>query len=322
MVNPHAGGGRARTDWSQIASLLDNAGINFEVAFTMFRYHAVQIAVDAINLGYRNFIAVGGDGTLNEVVNGIFIQENVPSSEFVVGVIAVGTGNDWLRMYNFPTTYKDQIDIIRNGRVFKQDVGMAEYYETGVLKNRYFVNTAGSGFDAKVVESTNRLKNLGRKGKALYMLSLLKALIRYRSTRVRLSVDGFNLAETVFSLSSGIGRYSGAGMKQVPFALTDDGLFDVTIIRKIGKLNVVASLPRLYNGTILEHSRVIGVRGRDVSIQSEPPMSLEVDGETLGISPFHFTLLPRAIGIVVSADFIREDKKCQPPAMEKELLRY
>lgn len=322
VVNPHAGSGKGKNDWPSIESLLKSAGLNFAFAFTEFKHHAVQITVDAIKLGYRRILAVGGDGTLNEVVNGIFIQKEVPSSEFVVGVVAVGTGNDWLRMYDFPPDYKSQIDILVNGSLFMQDIGLAEYYETEVKKSRYFVNSAGGGFDAEVVVSTNRLKDMGRKGKVLYILSLIKTLIHYRSTRVNISVDNFQLDEVVFSLSSGIGRYTGSGMKQVPFALTDDGLFDVTIIRKLSKLNVLASVPRLYNGKILDHSRTICVRGSDVKIVSNPPMSLEADGETLGHSPFHFSIIPLSIGIMVSSSFVELNKNREPECSNKVLLGH
>lgn len=284
---------------------MKGAGIEFSFAFTEFKHHAVQIAVDAIGQGYRKLLAIGGDGTLNEVVNGIFVQKAVPASEFVLGVIAVGTGNDWLRMYQFPRDYAGQVEIIRSGEIFRQDVGIAEYYETEVKKSRYFINSAGSGFDAEVVRSTNKLKDAGRSGMLLYMISLLKALIGYRSTHVDITVDDFSLSETVFSLSVGIGRYSGAGMRQVPFALTDDGFFDVTIIRKMSKLNVLANIPRLYNGTILKHSRIVGIRGCDVEITSIPRVNLEADGETLGHSPFRFSILPKAIGVMVSSEFVR-----------------
>jgi len=241
--------------------LLNKYDIHYSHAFTEYKYHAVELTVQAIVKGYRNIIAVGGDGTLNEVVNGIFIQKTVSPSDITVGVIGVGTGNDWFRMYEIPHNYEECVRAIKNKRVFKQDVGVAEYYESSVRHTRYFINAAGVGFDAEVARRTNRLKDLGKRGALLYILSLIKALIRYRSTRINVKVDGKHFQHTVFSLTIGICRFNGAGMMQVPFALSDDGLFDVTIIKKISKLNVVANLPRLYNGTILKHSRVLGVRG-------------------------------------------------------------
>lgn len=312
VVNPQAGGGKVKTDWPKIKNCLNETGVKFVSAFTEFKCHAVQITVDAINHGYRKFIAVGGDGTLNEVINGIFIQKQVPTTDLVVGVIAVGSGNDWFRMYRYPSNYLGQAQILLNGKAFEQDVGMAQFVETGVQKTRYFVNSAGSGFDAKVVESTSNLKIPGNNGKRSYVWSLLKALINYHSTRVRVAVDDFCLHETVFSLSCGIGRYSGEGMQQSPKALTDDGLFDMTIIRKLSKLNVIASIPMLYNGSLLKHARVMCVRGREVNIQSEPPIDLEVDGEMLGQSPFRFTILPRAIRVMVNPQCQQCDRQDPP----------
>lgn len=303
VVNPRAGGGKSVTDWPIISRLLNKYDIRYSHAFTEYKYHAVELTVRAIGEGYRNIIAVGGDGTLNEVVNGIFIQKVINPSEITVGVIGVGTGNDWFRMYEIPHNYEECVRAIKNKGVFKQDVGVAEYYESSVRHKRYFINAAGVGFDAEVARRTNRLKDLGKRGALLYIFSLIKALIRYRSSRINVKVDGKHIQDKVFSLTVGICRYNGAGMMQVPFALSDDGLFDLTIIKRISKLGVIVNLPRLYNGTILKHSRVVGVRARSIEIMSIPAVGLEVDGESLGETPLKFSILQQAISVIVGEQF-------------------
>ena len=175
MVNPRAGAGKSVIDWPVISRLLNMYDIRFSHAFTEYKFHAVELTVQAIVKGYRNIVAVGGDGTLNEVVNGIFIQKTVSPSDITVGVIGVGTGNDWFRMYEIPHNYEECVRAIKNKRVFKQDVGVAEYYESSVRHTRYFINAAGVGFDAEVARRTNRLKDLKR-GALLYILSLIKRL--------------------------------------------------------------------------------------------------------------------------------------------------
>lgn len=308
-------------DWPKISRLLNRYDLRYAHAFTEYKYHAVELTIQAIKNGYRNIIAVGGDGTLNEVVNGIFIQQQVDPLLITVGVIGVGTGNDWFRMYQIPHNYEECVKAIKACQVFRQDVGVVEYYESSIRHRRYFVNAAGVGFDAEVARRTNRLKDLGKRGALLYILSLVKALIRYRSTRINVNVDGHHFQDKVFSLTIGICRYNGAGMMQVPLALSDDGLYDVTIIKRISKLNVLANVHRLYNGTILRHSKVVGLRGKTVEVMSIPSVGLEVDGESLGETPLRFTILPQSLNVVIGDHFSIPEPKRKSTLLEVASLQ-
>jgi len=321
VVNPRAGGGKGVLDWPKISRLLNRYDLRYAHAFTEYKYHAVELTIQAIKNGYRNIIAVGGDGTLNEVVNGIFIQQQVDPLLITVGVIGVGTGNDWFRMYQIPHNYEECVKAIKACQVFRQDVGVVEYYESSIRHRRYFVNAAGVGFDAEVARRTNRLKDLGKRGALLYILSLVKALIRYRSTRINVNVDGHHFQDKVFSLTIGICRYNGAGMMQVPLALSDDGLYDVTIIKRISKLNVLANVHRLYNGTILRHSKVVGLRGKTVEVMSIPSVGLEVDGESLGETPLRFTILPQSLNVVIGDHFSIPEPKRKSTLLEVASLQ-
>lgn len=303
IVNPQAGSGRGRTDWPHIESLLKSKGVKFSYVLTEHKYQAVELTVNAINQGYKKILAVGGDGTLNEIVNGVFIQKLHPTTEINIGVIAVGTGNDWFRMYKLPATYEGKVDAIKNEKLFLQDVGKVEYEESKVKQIRYFANAAGIGFDAEVARRTNRLKESGRKGTLLYIGSLIRALFDYKASYINVSINDEKLTGSIFSMTIGIGCYNGGGMMQVPNAISDDGLFDVTVIRHIKKFGVIRNIYRLYNGTILRHPKISGHRGSLLSVSSNPPVGLEVDGETLGISPFSFSVVPQSINVVVGADF-------------------
>ncbi len=303
IVNPRAGGGKAKKDWPSIEATLQKHSIRYRHAFTDHKYHAVELTVKAVNKGYTNIIAVGGDGTLNEVVNGIFIQKKLNPSDITLGVIAVGTGNDCFRMYGIPSTYEDCIKAIADRHTFKQDVGMVEYYESMVQNSRYFANAAGIGFDAEVALRSNRLKERGRRGSLLYFISLLKALVAYRHSTTAITIDGRTFEEKTFSITLGIGKYNGAGMMQVPNAIANDGLYDITLIRKIGKLEVIRNIPRLFNGSILSHPRIQTYRGSAIEITSNRPIKLEADGESLGESPFRFTIMHEAITIIVGSNY-------------------
>ena len=303
IVNPQAGSGKGKVDWPKIKSLLKLNGILFDFALTEFKYHAVELTVNAINNGYKRILAVGGDGTINEVVNGIFIQQKFPTTDIVIGVISVGTGNDWSRMYNIPQEYEGKVAAIRVEKHFLQDVGIVEYEESMVRNTRYFVNTAGVGFDAEVARRTNHLKESGHKGKILYAGSLIKALISFKPSDISITVDGKKLEGRIFSLTIGIGKYNGGGMMQVPNAVPDDGLFDVTVIRQLRRFEIVRNIYRLYNGTILSHPKISGHKGSSVVVSSDVPIDIEVDGESLGVSPFTFSIIPKGINVVVGPSF-------------------
>jgi YegS/Rv2252/BmrU family lipid kinase len=298
IVNPNAGSGKGKRDWSIISALLKKYGISYKFTFTECPKHAIGLTEECIQNGCRNIIVVGGDGTLNEVVNGVFSQDNCPPAEIVLAMIAVGTGNDWGKMFGIPHSYEESIKIISNRKVRPQDVGIVEFINGTRQEKRYFLNIAGMGFDALVVQRTNRQKEAGKSGKAIYLMNLLRSLMIYKPTKIELAIDEQTISRDIFTISVGIGRYSGGGMLQTPFAIPDDGLFDITIIKKIGKGDIILSLKKLYDGSILKHRKIEGYKARKICIGSNPQLFVEADGETLGHSPSCFQILPRSIGIV------------------------
>jgi YegS/Rv2252/BmrU family lipid kinase len=299
IVNPNAGKRKGQKDWDKISSLLTSAGIIYKAVFTESPRHAIEISVSHIENGYTRLIVVGGDGTMNEVVNGIFMQKRYPTAEISLGMITVGTGNDWGRMFNIPRGYADAISVIKNNHSFIQDAGVVKYFHGKDENSRYFVNIAGIGFDALVVSKTNKMKESGKAGSLAYLKSIVLSLVRYRQTYTKIIIDSREIKNKVFNISIGICKYNGGGMIQLPNAVADDGLFDVTVINKIKKLDVVLNLKRLYNGTIIRHPLVDTYKGKSITIDSEPLIHLETDGETLGHSPFAFEIIPRSIKVVV-----------------------
>jgi YegS/Rv2252/BmrU family lipid kinase len=298
IVNPNAGHQKGKKDWTIISGLLSKYGITFNVQFTEQRRHAISLSQIAIIEGYRKIIAVGGDGTMNEVVNGIFTQKICPTTDITLAMITVGTGNDWGKMFGIPAEYEAAVKIIKEGKARLQDAGKVFYFHGTARESRFFINIAGLGFDAVVVRRTNIQKDKGHTGKAAYFKSLLKSLVLYRHTVTSVEIDGNKILDNVFTISIGIGRFSGGGMMQTPNAIPDDGLFDITIIKKISKADVVRSLKMLYDGTILDHPKINGYTGKDILIDSDPLIHLETDGESLGHSPIEFSIIPQSIHIV------------------------
>ncbi len=308
IVNPVAGSGRGLTDWPQISKLLRDHHIVPEYAFTERKYHAIELAVEAVNNGFRKIIIVGGDGTIHEVVNGLFIQKRVPVQDVLLSVIAVGTGNDWIRMFGIPRKYSEAIRAIVEERSFLQDVGKVSYYQSSYQQTRYMANVAGVGFDAAVNRRYNHLKEEGKQGKWLYLWSTLKAILRYNSTSVKAYVDDQLVADDlVYSATIGIGKYNGGGMLQTPDAVADDGLFDLTVIRRMNPFQVLYHFKVLFNGRIYRLHATSLNRGRKIRIESSPGIAIEVDGEALGYSPFEFEVINRAVRVVVSEKFMRAE---------------
>jgi YegS/Rv2252/BmrU family lipid kinase len=302
VVNPNAGHGKGKKDWKQISSLLTIYNINYDFCFTQYASHAIELTREAIGNGFRCFIGVGGDGTMNEIVNGIFGQSEVPTTEFTIGTITVGTGNDWGRMFNMPSGYEDAVRAISNGKITIHDAGLCIYHSGEKEIRRFFINIAGLGFDALVVKRTNRQKERGRRGKAIYMWNLLMSLIVYRHIHTEVEIDNNKVSNETFTISIGIGKYSGGGMMQTPHALHDDGLFDITVIKRISKGEVIRNLKRLYDGSIYDHTKIEWYRGKDIRINSDPAIHAEADGESLGHSPIEFRIIPKCINVVINSD--------------------
>ena len=214
-------------------------------------------------------------------------------------MIPVGTGNDWCRMFNIPNDYKHAVKLITQHKIFVQDTGTIKYISTeGDEKTRYFINMAGMGFDALVAKKTNRQKDLGKSNPLSYVVNILSSLFLYTSTKVTILLDNEKIASDIFSMSVGICQYNGGGMKQAPQALPDDGLFDLTLIKPIGKFKIIRNIIKLFDGSFTRLPEVSTYRSSKIIIHSDPPMYLEADGESLGHTPFVYNILPQTLNVV------------------------
>lgn len=304
IVNPTASVGKSGKDWPDIEQLLINEGFAFDYKVTEYPRHAIEIVRNAIvEQGYRKFVSVGGDGTNNEVINGIFTQNAVPTTEITVGIIPIGTGNDWRRTFDFPLDYQVNVKTLKNGRIFQHDVGKVTLYNNGNPEVRYFLNAAGAGLNEMVCSRTNMLKSKGKGGSVRYMLSTANCLFQYKCVHVQLEVDGQQVFDDeILSLSVGNGKYNGGGMMTMPNAVPDDGLFDITVIKKVGMMKFAANISSVYDGTFIKKVPEVSIfRGKSARVTSIPAhqLLLETEGETLTNSPFEFEMLHKAINMVV-----------------------
>ncbi|MFI3247571.1 MAG: diacylglycerol kinase family protein [Rikenellaceae bacterium] len=306
IVNPAAGKGRGLLDLPRISKLLHDEQIYCEPNFTERKFHAVEYTVAAINKGYRKILVVGGDGTLHEVVNGLFVQQQVKPSEVLLAVIGVGGDNSWMRSYGFESgRYIDIIRAIKEENSFLQDVGVVNYEEAHYRQNRYMVGSGGTGFDSYVVKQFSHRTMKKSTNKWSYIWCVIKSFFRYKHTGAKIYVDDRLIYNNLlFSVAIGISKFNGGGMQQLPEAVADDGLLDMTLIRPIHFWHILFRFRYLFDGNIYRIGHTQRWRGERIRIESTPEMNVEVDGELLGGTPLEFSLLNKAINVVVSKSFL------------------
>jgi len=300
IINPVSGDGKGRRDWESIAALLTQNGLIFKHYFSEYARHGVELTRDLIRSGSTCFIVVGGDGFLNEIVNGVFSQQDIDKHRITIAMIPVGTGNDWVRSFNIPFDYKGAVETIRKGKTRLHDIGKVYFQRDETEHSWYFINMCGIGFDAEVNKKVNANKGHGHQGPLKYQYHIFTTLLSYKPVMLKLKVDGIPTFQDTFSATVAIANYNGGGMMQSPCAVPDDGIFDVTIIRKISKLKVIASVKRLYDGSFTKMPEVVCLTGKEISIDALPITWLEADGEALGHSPFRFEMLPSAISVIIT----------------------
>lgn len=312
IVNPTSGSGKGLTDYPLISKLLRDNSIAHEAVFTEHKHHATELTVTAIDAGYRHIIVVGGDGTLHEVVNGLFIQRTVQPHEVTIAVISAGTGNDWIRMFGIPRRYSEAIRAIKEGYTFLQDVAEVTYEESKYQQRRYMANVAGVGFDAEVLKRTQQSSAKGRLGRGGYLWCLIRSFFGHKATGIKVWVDDRLIHNNLlFSVAMGVGKYNGGGIQQLPDAVADDGLLDITLIRPVHWWHVVFRIRRIFNGEIYSIGHVMHARGSKIRIESTPETPLEIDGELHGGTPVECNVLHRAVRVIVNKSFVEKSQGCK-----------
>jgi diacylglycerol kinase (ATP) len=278
IVNPRAG--RRKTIQIPKAN---------EILETHAPGHAVQLTRDSIKRGARTIIAIGGDGTINEVVNGFFEDEQLIAPDAELAVIAKGTGSDFSRTLNrsIPRGERRVLDIMKV-RYTAMD---------GTTRSRYSMNVTSFGIGGEVAVRVNKFRKvLG--GRIAYLAATLQTAWSFSGKLVTVEINNSNtIEEKIFSVAVGNGQYQGAGMWVCPGAILDDGLLDVTVIRHLSLSQLAKDLPQLYSGGIYSHPKVQAFRVNHLSAASSEPVFIEIDGEPLGSLPVEISILPKAIRV-------------------------
>ena len=296
IVNPVAGAYSTRRKWPIINKLLKRIGLSFDFEYTEGVGHAIELARVAASDGYRYLVAVGGDGTVNEVANGILHSTGATST--ALGIVSTGTGSDFARSVGIPRDYATACSTLTSSSRLSIDVGVVEYQSKGQTLRRFFVNAAGVGFDAAVVEKTERLpKFFG--GTVPYVAGLLMTLFGYKNKQVVLKAGDEVESGRVLNVVVANGGYLGGGMHVAPQAELGDSLLDVVIIGDMGKFELLKEFPTVYKGTHINHPKVRMKQTTHITVESPEPMLVHADGELLGECPASFWVMPLALSIVV-----------------------
>ena len=299
IVNPHAGSGSTGANWPKIESIAGDRLGPFETYMTRGPGDGVKLVKNAFAQKVRLLVCVGGDGTLNEVVNGIMMHEASRRSELVLGFIPNGTGCDFVRTVSIPQNLEQAVDLIAAGAARTIDLGVLFFRDDlGRERRRYFHNIASFGLGGEVAQRVNRTtKTFGPF--ISFMWATLISIFLYGKKRIRIRIDnGFEQEFTVWNVAVANGRYHGGGMWVAPNASLYDGLLNITVIGDLTLPEVFLNLPKLYNGRIYDIDKVTLLTGKKIEAFSDQKVLLDVDGEQPGMMPIVIHVVPAALKII------------------------
>jgi YegS/Rv2252/BmrU family lipid kinase len=286
IINPAAGNGEQMHSVSQIQSFCRDQGWTFETVMTKGPGEAIVQAREA-SKNYEVIVAVGGDGTVNEVVSGIV------STQAVLGILPAGSGNDFAMTIGLSKNLKKNLEILNRASLKTVDLGQ-------VNDSRYFINGIGVGFDGEAAGRVRKYLKFTR-GFFAYLLAVLRTLVTYRFQQVRVRIDGREVYnDRLFLVATCNGTRYGGGFQVTPMAKIDDGHFDICLVEKTGRWYALSHLPRFLKGTHLSMPEVHMYTGTEVEIESAEDLSAHVDGELLPEqSKFSIQILPKQLRIIV-----------------------
>ncbi|HXV57684.1 MAG TPA: diacylglycerol kinase family protein [Gaiellaceae bacterium] len=299
VVNPASANGSTRRRWPEIAHRLAELGLAGETLFTERRGHAADLTREAAAAGARLVVAVGGDGTVNEVVNGLLAGEGPDPPE--LAAIPRGTGTDFVRHFGIPTGLEQAARVALEGETRTIDAGRVTFKAwSGEDESAFFVNAASAGMSGAVAQRANASsKALG--GRASFLWATLAVFARWHASEVEVEVDDERRSGLMYDAIVANCRYLGGGMAMCPEAEPDDGLLDVLLIGDITRRDLALTLPKVYRGTHLPHPKAEALRGRRIAVTSQTPLPVELDGEQPGTTPAAFEVLPAALSLRVPA---------------------
>lgn len=301
IINPVSSNGKTAKLWPEYERYFLEQGIELEKRFTQYPGHATELARNVVAEGYRKIMAVGGDGTINEIVNGLFQGGKLLSEEIKLIVFSQGTGCDYIRSLGIGNKVEDIVEIIKRGRINFLDIGHVTYLShSGIEESRLFVNLADTGIGASTAKLVNESsKILG--GFLTYLIGVFRTLVFYKNKKIKVIIDGkeeYN--QYLNSVIIANGKFFGGGIQIAPEAdlFSDD--FNIVVLRNFKKLDIIMNLIKAYKGDHLNHSLVDSVKGKEIVLEyAGNDSELELDGESVGVLPVRFTIFQAKLPVMV-----------------------
>jgi len=298
IVNPAAGGYATKREWPSIQEYFkEQLEFIFDCCETEYPGHATILTKKAISNGYNTIVAVGGDGTINEVANGILSASNI---NITMGVVGTGGSCCFIDSLEIPRDYPKAVAVLNKMKKRKIDVAVIEYMNQQQKLKRYFINHADIGFGA---EATRRWSRISQKtGRTMSFVlrfgAVVTSLLDHRNIPLEVEIDGEDLKAYSSEIIVENGPYFANKMIAAPSAKLDDGLLDIVILNNVSKLELLSMVPKTYSGNHIKHPKVHTFSAKDIGIKSSERFYVEADGELIGEGPVFISVVPRALSVV------------------------
>lgn len=267
IINPVAGNGSSKDTIKRIHDKMIEAEIRYSISISGYKGEVEDLAKEAVEEGYTDLVAVGGDGTVLEAFNGIY------NHDIALGIIPSGTGNDFARVLDLTHNLEENIN--------KVIIGHTERIDVGRVNDKHFLNVAGLGIDSSILEKTEKVKK-AIKGPMAYLLSTFMVLSKYKCQDIKITIDGCEMTRHCYLVAIGNGSYYGGGMKITPKASLTNGLLEVVIIHKMPKIKFALLFKKVFSGDHIHESVVENYQGKHVKIEASSEVKINVDGNLIG----------------------------------------
>ncbi len=298
IINPAAGGGRGRVAWERLVAELRRWDVRYQAVFTEAPGDAERFASERAH-DSEVIVAVGGDGTLHEIGNGLFRKDALPPKGLKVGLVPAGTGNDYARTLGIPRSPREALAMLRSGPSRAVDIGRAN--------DRCFLNVSGVGFDARVAHEVSRMRKYLR-GSPAYVMAALRLLPRLQNPMLTLRADGMRLREPILLIAAGVCRYYGGGMMVCPHAREDDGMLDVCVAGDLGRIEALRALMAAFKGRHLQLPKFYYQSVSRLEVSGPRDVMVHADGQVIGNLPIRYELVPRSLNVIARPAARRGDE--------------
>jgi diacylglycerol kinase (ATP) len=294
IINQTAGGGKARKLLPKILKIFNRIGLSYHISYTTCPGGATSLARQAADNGAEIIVSVGGDGTINEIINGILTSNNQPS----LGIIPAGWGNDFIKSTSIPKDIYQACQVIKEGKTKTIDLAL-------INQQTYFANVCGIGFDAEITALANQIKTNHSNWKSLsayvYVFAAIKKLLSpIPSFQLKITIDDQVIEEDILFLAIANGRVEGGKFNIAPDARIDDGLLDIWIIQKMARGRCLRLLPKAIKGNHKDEPEVSFFRGKNILIEAYEPITAQVAGEILiPQKKYQIEILPKKLNLVI-----------------------